>query len=421
MSFRMKQLAHLSACATFAVLSIDTFAQTSRISDDVVRIGVLTDLSGIYSDFAGKGSVEAVRMAVEEFGGKVAGKPIDVVFADHQNKADIASTKAREWFDQQHVDMITDLVGSSPSLAVVEIGRQKQRVVMVTGAYSSRLTNDACSPYTVHYQIDTVALASTPKLLVQHGADSWYFITADSAFGKAMEQDATAVIVANKGRVVGSAKHPFNASDFSSYVTQAQASGAKMIALADAGGDMINAVKAANEFGVTKSGKQSVVAMAFLLTDVHSLGLPLAQNLYTIEGFYWDTDDKTRQFAQRFYKRMNKMPTAIQAAAYSATLTYLKAVAATGTDDSAAVMKQMKSAPVDDLYAHHGTIREDGRLMKDLYLVQVKTPAESKKPWDYYNIRAVIPADQAFQPLSKSTCPLVTKTRSVASIQGTTP
>ncbi|KQR77160.1 ABC transporter permease [Burkholderia sp. Leaf177] len=401
---RRMLLASLSLSCTAA------FAQNPRISDDVVRIGVLTDLTGLYSDFSGKGSVEAVRMAVEDFGGTVAGKKIDVVYADHQNKADVASSKAREWFDQGHVDMITDLVGSSPSLAVVEIGRQKQRVVMVTGAYSSRLTNDACSPYTVHYQIDTVALASTPKLLVKRGGDSWFFITADSAFGKAMEKDATAVIVGNKGKVLGSAKHPFNASDFSSFMLQAQASGAKMIALADAGGDMINAVKAANEFGVTRSGKQSVVAMAFLLTDVHSLGLPLAQNLYTIEGFYWDANAETRKFSERFFKRMNKMPTAIQAAGYSATLTYLKAVKATGTDDSAIVMKQMKSAPVNDIYAHNGTIREDGRLLKDLYLVQVKTPAESKKPWDYYNIRATVPAADAFQPLSSSTCPMITKT-----------
>lgn len=405
-------------CALFVALSWHVHAQTPKISDDVVRIGVLTDLNGLYSDFAGKGSVEAVRMAAEDFGGKVAGKPIDVVVADHQNKADVASTKAREWFDQGKVDMITDLVGSSPSLAVVEVARQKQRVVMVTGAYSSRLTNDACSPYTVHYQIDTAALASTPKLLVQRGADSWYFITADSAFGKAMESDATAVIVGNKGKVVGSAKHPFNASDFSSFVLQAQASGAKMVALADAGGDMINAVKSANEFGLTKSGKQSVVAMAFLLTDVHSLGLPLAQNLYTIEGFYWDADAKTRAFSERFYKRVNKMPTAIQAAAYSATLTYLKAVAATGSDDSAIVMKQMKSTPVDDIYAQHGTIREDGRLIKDLYLVQVKTPGESKRPWDYYNIRAVVKGGDAFQPLAKSTCPTIMKAQTASNLQG---
>jgi branched-chain amino acid transport system substrate-binding protein len=384
-------------------------APATAISDDVVKIGVLTDLSGMFSDFAGKGSVEAVKLAVEDFGGSVAGKKIEVVSADHHNKADIASAKAREWIDVDKVDMITDLVGSSPSLAVVEIGKQRQRVVMVTGAYSSRLTNESCTPYSVHYQIDTVALASTPKLLVKQGADSWYFLTADYSFGQAMERDATEVIKANGGKVLGSAKHPFNATDFSSFLLQAQSSGAKMIALANAGGDMINSVKAAKEFGITNSGKQSVVAMAFLLTDVHSLGLPVAQGLYTIEGFYWDADAETRKFAERFYKRMKKMPTSIQAAGYSATLTYLKAIQATGTDDAAKIMKQMKSAPVNDIYAKNGKIREDGRLLKDLYLVQVKKPSESTKPWDYYHIKATVPADEAFQPLAKSTCPLVQK------------
>ncbi|MES2535720.1 MAG: ABC transporter substrate-binding protein, partial [Pseudomonadota bacterium] len=311
----MKRIATRRLCASLlALASAGAWAQSSGISNGVVKIGVLTDLNAMYSDFAGKGSVEAVKMAVEDFGGSIAGKKIEVVSADHQNKADIASSKAREWFDAGQVDMITDLVGSSPSLAVVEVGKQKQRVIMVTGAYSSRLTNDSCSPYTVHHQIDTVALASTPKLLVKQGADSWYFITADYAFGHAMERDATEVIKASNGKVLGSIKHPFNAPDFSSFVTQAQASGAKMIALANAGGDMINAIKAANEFGIGKTSKQNIVAMAFLLTDVHSLGLPLAQGLYTIEGFYWDADAQTRKFAERFYKRMNKMPTAPETA-----------------------------------------------------------------------------------------------------------
>jgi len=413
----MKQFWRLHAGAPFFALPMDgpaQHSQTPKKLDDVVRIGVLTDLSGPYSDYTGNGSVEAVRMAAEDFGGKVAGKRIDVVIADHQNNADIASTKAREWFGEGGVDMILDLVGSPTALAVSEIGRQKQRVVMVTGAYSSRLTNDACSPFTVHYQIDNIALASVPKLLMQHGACSWYFIAGDNAFSKAMKEDASAGIVASNGKILASAEHPSNASDFSSYIQQAQSSGAKMIAIADAGGDMINAVKAANESGVTTSSNQSLVAMLLSLIDVHLLGLPLTQNIYTIESFYWDTDDETRQFAQRFYKRMATMPTAIQAANYSATLTYLKAVATTGTNDSAAVMKQMKSTPVDDIYVRHGTIREDGRLMKELYLVQVKTPSESKKPWDYYNIRAVVQADAAFQALSKSTCPTVAKTQTVA-------
>ena len=406
----MKRNPIARVCASaIALAAVAAGAQSPGISDDVVKIGVLTDLGGIYSDFAGKGSIEAVKMAVEDFGGTVAGKKIEVVSADHQNKADVGSSKAREWFDADKVDMITDLVGSAPSLAVVEVARQKQRVVMVSGAYSSRLTNDACSPFTVHHQIDTVALTGTPRLLVKEGADTWYFLTADYAFGHAMERDATEVIKAAGGKVVGTSKHPFNASDFSSFLLSAQGSGAKMIALANAGGDMINAVKAARAFGIDKSGKQSMVAMAFLLSDVHALGLPMAQGLYTVEGFYWDADAETRKFADRFYKRMNKMPTAIQAAAYSSALTYLKAVKAIGTDDAAAVMKQMKSTPVNDIYAKNGRIREDGRLMKDVYLVQVKKPAESTKPWDYYHIRSTIPAEQAFQPLSKSTCSLVTK------------
>jgi branched-chain amino acid transport system substrate-binding protein len=394
---------------SLALAAAGAAAQKPGISDDVVRIGVLTDLSGIYSDFAGQGSIEAVKLAVEDMGGTVAGKKIEVISADHQNKADVGASKAREWFDAQKVDMITDLVGSAPSLAVVEVARQKQRVVMVSGAYSSRLTNDACSPYTVHHQIDTVALTGTPRLLVKQGADSWFFLTADYAFGQAMEKDATEVIKAAGGKVVGGVKHPFNASDFSAFLLSAQASGAKMIALANAGGDMVNAVKAARELGVGSDGKQSIVAMAFLLTDVHALGLQRAQGLYTVEGFYWDRNDETRKFGARFFQRMKKMPTSIQAAAYSAALTYLKAVNATGTDNADAVMKQMKSTPINDIYATNGTIRADGRLMKDVYLVQVKKPAESVKPWDYYNVRATIPAAEAFQPLSKSGCPMVPK------------
>lgn len=384
-------------------------AQAPRISDNVVKIGVLTDTSGQYSDFAGLGSVEAVKLAVEDFGGTVAGNKIEVVSADHQNKPDVGSAIAGRWYDTEGVDMITDLVGSAPALAVVEVGKQKERVVMVTGAYSSRLSNESCTPYSVHYQIDTVALTSTPKRLVKQGGDTWFFVTADYAFGHAMERDATEVIKAAGGKTVGGVKHPFNNTDFSSYMLQAQASGAKMIALANAGGDMINSVKSANEFGIGKSGKQSVVAMAFLITDVHALGLDKAQGLYTVEGFYWDMDEQTRKFAERFHKRMNKMPSAIQAAAYSATLTYLNAVKATGTDLAAAVMQQMKSTPVNDIYAKNGKIRPDGRLMKDIYLVQVKKPSESTKPWDYYHLRATVPAEEAFQPLSQSRCPLVEK------------
>jgi branched-chain amino acid transport system substrate-binding protein len=381
------------------------FAQ--GISDDVIKIGVLSDMNGPNSDFAGRGSYEAARLAVEDMGGSIGGKRIEVVQADHQNKPDIASTIARRWIDNEQVDMITDMVSSPVALAVVEIGRIKKRVTMVTGGYSSRLTNDDCSPYSVHHQIDTVALSSTPRLLTKRGADTWFFVTADYAFGRSMEKDATAAIEEAKGRVLGSVKHPFNNTDFSSFMLQAQSSGAKMIALANAGGDMINSVKAANEFGLTKSDKQSVMAMAFLITDVHALGLDIAQGLYTIEGFYWDADAETRKFAERYFKRMNKMPSSIQAATYSSTLTWLKAVKAAGTDDATTVMARMKADPVDDMYARNARIREDGRLMKDLYLVQVKQPGESKRAWDYYNVRSIVPAQEAFQPLSKSTCSFV--------------
>ncbi len=393
--------------AALALATSQAFAQ--GFSDDVIKIGVLTDMNGPNSDFAGRGSFEAARLAVEDIGGSIAGKRIEVIQSDHQNKADIASATARRWFDNEQVDMITDMVSSPVSLAVVEIGKQKKRVTMVTGGYSSRLTNDDCSPYAVHHQVDTIALSSTPRLLTKRGADTWFFVTADYAFGRSMEKDATAAIEEAKGRVLGSVKHPFNNTDFSSFMLQAQASGAKMVALANAGGDMINSVKAANEFGLTKSDKQSVMAMAFLITDVHALGLDVAQGLYTIEGFYWDADAETRRFAERFFKRMNKMPSAIQAATYSATLTWLKAVRAAGTDDATVVMARMKADPVDDMYARNARIREDGRLMKDLFLVQVKKPGESKRPWDYYHVRSTVPADEAFQPLSKSTCALVKK------------
>jgi branched-chain amino acid transport system substrate-binding protein len=381
----------------------------SGLSDDVVRLGVLTDMGSLYSDFSGKGSVEAVKMAVEDFGGKVLGKTIEVVSADHQNKADIAASKAREWFDTGKVDAIFNVVSSGTAMAVSEVGRQKAKPVMVTGAYTSRLTNEGCSPYTIHYQIDTTALTNTPKALVKQGADSWYFLTADYVFGHTMERDATEAIKAGGGKVLGSVKHPLNAHDFSSFLLQAQASGAKFVGLANAGGDTIAAIKGANEFGLTRGGKQSLVAMALFLNDVHALGLPVAQNIFTTASFYWDRNAETRAWSERFYKRMGKMPSEVQAGDYSGALTYLKAVAAAGTDDTKVVMEKLRSLPVNDVFATNGRIREDGRFIKDVYLVQVKTPAESKRPWDYFNIRATIPGTQAFTPLDKSSCALIKK------------
>lgn len=383
-------------------------AATAKISDDIVKIGVLTDMSGSYADITGKGSVEAVKMAVEDFGGKVLGKPIEVIFADHQNKADIASLVSREWFDTKKVDMITDVVTSSVALAVVKIAAEKKKIAIVNGAATSRLTNEDCTPYSVHYAYDTFAVASgTGTTMAKEGGDSWFFITADYAFGQSLEKDVTDVVKAANGRVLGSVKHPLNAADFSSYMLQAQASGAKIIGLANAGGDAVNAVKAAHEFGLVKSGKQKIASLQIDINDVHALGLPIAQGLYSTTGFYWDMNDETRRWSERFFKRIGRMPSMIQAANYSATLHYLLAIAAAGTDDADTVMKKMRELPVNDFFAKDGKIRADGRMVHDMYLVQVKTPAESKRPWDYLNIKVVIPGDQAFRSLAQSVCSLV--------------
>jgi branched-chain amino acid transport system substrate-binding protein len=399
-----------AVCAAFAFIGANNAMAQQKISDDVVKIGVLTDMSGLYSDLSGEGSVVAARMAVEDFGGKVLGKPIEVISADHQNKSDIAASKAREWFDSQKVDMITDLVTSSTALAVVDIAKQKNRIAIVNGAGSSKLINENCTPNSILYSWDTYALANgTANAVYKQGGDSWYFITADYAFGHSLEKDASDVVKANGGKVLGDARHPLNASDFSSFLLKAQASGAKIIALANAGGDTVNAIKAANEFGITKSGKQNLASLLLTINDVHSLGLNAAQGMYATDAFYWDLNNDTRTWSKRFFAKMKKMPNMIHAGVYSSTIHYLKAIQAAGTDEAGAVMKKMKETPVNDFFARNGKIREDGRMVHDMYLVQIKKPSESKSPWDYYNIKAVIPGDQAFQPLSKSTCPLVKK------------
>jgi branched-chain amino acid transport system substrate-binding protein len=385
-------------------------AQQSQISDDVVKIGVLTDMNALYSDLAGEGSVVATKMAIEDFGGKVLGKPIEVVFADHQNKADIASSKAREWFDAQKVDMINDLVTSSTALAVVDIAKQKNRIAIVNGAGASRLTNESCTSNSIHYSWDTYALANgTANAIVKQGGTSWYFISADYAFGQALEKDASDVVKANNGKVLGSSKHPLAASDFSSFLLQAQASGAQVIGLANAGPDAVNAIKAATEFGITKSGKQSLASLLITVNDIHSLELEATQGLYATDAFYWDLNNETRKWSKRFFARMKKMPNMIHAGVYSSTMHYLKAIEAAGTDEAGAVMKKMKEMPINDFFAKNGKIREDGRMVHDMYLVQVKKPSESKAPWDYYNVKAVIPGDQAYMPLALSKCPLVKK------------
>jgi len=406
---KLKKMSAMVSMALLAMTAGAALAQ-SKISDDVVKIGVLTDLAGLYADISGKGSIEAVKMAVEDFGGKVLGKPIEVISADHQNKPDIASTKTREWIDTEKVDLIQNLVTSSTAIAAVKVAAEKKRIAIVNGAASSRISNEDCTPYSIHYTYDTVALANgTGKAVVKQGGDSWFFLTADYAFGKSLEKDVTEVVKANGGKVLGSVAHPLNSSDFSSFLLQAQSSGAKIIGLANAGGDTINSIKAANEFGVLKSGKQKLAGLLVFISDVHALGLAATQGLYATEGFYWDLNDETRKWSDRFFKRTGKMPTMVQAGDYSSTMHYLKAVQAAGTDNADEVMKKMKSTPVNDFFAKNGIVREDGRMVHDMYLVQVKTPAESKKPWDYYHVRATIPGNEAYRSLANSTCPFIKK------------
>ncbi|RZL94164.1 MAG: ABC transporter substrate-binding protein [Variovorax sp.] len=382
--------------------------QAPKLSDGVVRIGVLTDMSGVYSDLAGPGSVTAAQMAVEDFGGKVLGTPVDVVSADHQNKPDLAANTARQWFDTRQVDAIFDLVSSPISLAVMEIARQKNKVAFVNGSGTSRVTNDSCNANTVHTSWDSYSQSySMVDAIAKQGGDTWFFVTLDNAGGQSVEKDGIEAVKAAGGKVVGSVRFPLNTPDFSSYVLQAQASKAKVIGLIASGADTVNAVKAINEFGLTK--QQKVAALVTFLPEIHSLGLEAAQGLILNEAFYWDTDADTRKFSERFFAKAKKMPDSVHAGVYSSVTHYLRSVQAAGTDDTGAVMKKMKEQPVNDFYARNGSVREDGRLIYDMRLVQVKKPSESKKPWDYYNVLATIPAAQAFQPLSKSTCSLIKK------------
>jgi branched-chain amino acid transport system substrate-binding protein len=380
------------------------------ISNDVVKIGLLLDMSSLYADITGTGSVAAAQMAIDDFGGKVLGKPVELVHADHQNKADIAASKAREWYDRDKVDAILDVAASGPALAVAPIAKEKNRIAVFSGPGSARLTNDACTAVTVHYAYDTYALAnSTARAVVKNGGDTWFFLTADYTFGTTLEKDASDVIRANGARVLGSVRHPLNASDFSSFLVQAQGSGAKVIGLANAGGDTISAIKAAREFGLTTSGKQSLAGLLVYINDVHTLGLEAAQGMLLTTGFYWDHDEESRKWARRFFEKTKKMPNMSQAGLYSSVMHYLKAVKAAGTDETGAVMQKMREMPVNDMFAKNGRIREDGRMVHDMYLYQVKKPSESKSPWDYYKLVSTIPGEQAFQPLSASACPLVKK------------
>jgi branched-chain amino acid transport system substrate-binding protein len=379
-------------------------AAHAQISDDVVKIGVLTDMSSLYADATGKGSLAGVEMAVADYGGKVKGKPVVVVSADHQNKPDVGVNIARNWYDNEKVDAIFDVPTSSVALPVSALTREKNKIMMNSGAGTSDLTGTACSPNTVHWTYDTYALSNVAgRAMVKRGEDTWFFITADYAFGAALERDAAAVVKENGGTVVGEVRHPLNSSDFSSFLLQAQASKAKVVALANAGGDGTNALKQASEFGIVKGG-QKIIALLQEITDSHALGTKEAQGLILTDAFYWDMNDDARAFSKRFNDKVGHMPTMIQAGLYSATMHYLKAIDAVGTDDATKVMAQMKATPIHDFFAKDGRIREDGRMVHDMYLFEVKKPEESNGEWDLYKLLATVPGEQAFRPIDKGGC-----------------
>jgi branched-chain amino acid transport system substrate-binding protein len=399
----MKLFKKLAASAS--ALALLASGASAEISDGVVKIGLLTDMSGTYSDVAGPGTVTAAEMAIEEFGGTVAGAPIELVSADHQNKADIAANKARQWGDTENVDAFAELVTTSVAMAVFEVAKQQNKIALVSGAASSPLTNDACIPTGLHWTYNTRAMGvGTGSAVVAEGGDSWFFLTADYAFGESLQNDVSKVVEAAGGKVLGSVKHPFPASDFSSFMLQAQASGAKVIGLANAGGDTINAIKAAKEFGIVDAG-QKIAGLLVFLSDVHALGLDTAQGLQMTVSFYWDMNDETREWSKRFFDKTGKMPTGIQAGTYSAVRHYLKAIEATGSDDTDIIVAKMREMPVEDMFAHNAVLRTDGRMVHDMYLAEVKSPAESSGPWDYLKIVRTIPGEEAFGPLSESTCP----------------
>jgi branched-chain amino acid transport system substrate-binding protein len=381
----------------------------AQISGGTVKLGVLADMSGLYSDLSGIGSVVATQMAAEDFGGMVLGKKIEVVSADHQNKPDIGSNIAREWIDQQGVDAIVDVPVSSIAFAVQQIAKERNRVLLISSSGSSDLTGKSCSPTSVHWTYDTYALAETAgKAMIQQGGDSWFFITADYAFGHALERDTAAIVKANGGTVVGAVRHPQDTADLSSFLFQAQTSKAKVIGLANAGGDTINSIKQANEFGIIRGG-QKMIGLLTYISDVHGMGLQYAKGLILASAFYWDLTDETRAWTRRFMERSKKIPTMANAGAYGATLHYLKAIKEAGTDEAQAVVRKMKEIPVNDFFTKGGSVREDGRVIRSMYLFQVKSPEESKYPYDYYKLLNTVPGEQAFRPLAEGGCPMVAK------------
>ena len=398
MNRKLKTLVAMLGAAGLGLVATQAQAQ------DKVKIGFITDMSSLYADVEGKNGALAIQMAIDDFGGKVLGKPIELLSADHQNKADIAASKAREWIDTQGLTMLFGGTNSGTALAMAKIAEEKKRVFVVNGAGSSALTNDQCNPYTVHYSYSTTALAKgTGGAVVKQGGKTWFFLTADYAFGAALEADTAKVVKENGGQVLGQVKHPLNASDFSSFLLQAQNSKAQILGLANAGGDTINAIKAAKEFGISKTMKMA--GLLVFITDIHSLGLKNTEGLLLTTSWDWNLNDKTREFGKKFFAKTKRMPTDIHAADYSATMNYLKAVQAVGTTDADKVMAKLKSTPIDDFYAK-GVIRPDGRFAHDMYLMQVKSQADSKEPWDYYKVVAKLPADQVWTTKAESKCAL---------------
>jgi branched-chain amino acid transport system substrate-binding protein len=397
---KLKKLS--AACALAATTMFGASAQ-AQVSGDVIKIGFITDLSGLYADIDGPAGGEAIRMAVAEMGGAVAGKKIEVLVADHQNKADVAAAKAREWFDTQGVDMLIGGTNSGTALAMAKVAQEKKKLFISVGAATSALTNEQCSPYTVHYAYDTTALAKgTGNAVVKAGGKSWYFLTADYAFGSQLQNDTSAVVKAAGGNIVGSVRHPLSASDFSSFLLQAQSSKAQILGLANAGGDTINSIKAANEFGITKTMK--LAGLLMFINDVHSLGLKATQGMYLTDSWYWNRDPESRTWSRKFFEKIKRMPSSLQAADYSAALQYLNAVKATGSDDSDKVLAQMKKAKINDVYAKGGWIRDDGSMIHDMYLMQVKSPDKSTEPWDYYTVAETFKGEAAWTTKAESKC-----------------
>ncbi len=395
-----KKLVIASACA---MTSLSALAQGAPL-----KMGFITDMSSLYADIDGPAGAEVVKMAIADFGGQVLGRKIELLTVDHQNKADIAASKAREWIDQQGVSMILGGTNSGTALATSRVAAEKKRVYINVGAGSARLTNEECTPYTIHYAYDTVALAKVAgKAIIDRGDKDWFFLTADYAFGHSLEKDSSEVVKANGGRVLGTVRHPLNASDFSSFLLQAQSSKAQVLGLANAGGDFVNSMKAAKEFGVDK--KMKLAGLLVFINDVHALGLKNTEGLLTTDSWYWDQNEETRKFAARFFEKFKRMPSSVQAGNYSAALTYLKAVKAANSDDADKVLTALKKAKINDMYAKNGFIREDGRMIHDMFLMQVKKPSEATKPWDYYKLLTTVPGTQAFTSMADSKCALIKK------------